>query len=185
MAFHNTQEEVLSQLRDFVECGHRSLIVWHSFIETKGTHYKDGVDYCVVLHRVNLSSNMEQGLWYFFLNSQPPSFLRHSLWGQFDWNFFRIPTWVCVFLFVLQIQGGVGPILGALRGRGCTLSTGHNKFLWSAQLGGVSPTQQVKERKSDWARKVSLNQPDFFFFFLTVTFASKNLHRNHHNNLSI
>ena len=22
----------------------------------------------------------------------------------------------------------------------------------------------MKERKSDWARKVSLNQPDFFFF---------------------
>ena len=53
VAFHNTQKEVPSQLRDFVECGHRSLIVWHSFIETKGTHYKDGADYCVVLHRVN------------------------------------------------------------------------------------------------------------------------------------
>ena len=129
MAFHNTQEEVPSQLRDFVECGHRSLIVWHSFIETKGTHYKDGADYCVVLHRVNLSFNMGQGLRYFFLDSRPPSFLRRSLRGRFDWNFFRIPTWVCVFFFVLRIQGGVGPILGALRGRGRTLSTGHNRFL--------------------------------------------------------
>ena len=81
VAFHNTQEEVPSQLRDFVECGHRSLIVWHSFIETKGTHYKDGANYCIVLHRVNLSSNMGQGLQYFFLDSRPPSFLRHSLQG--------------------------------------------------------------------------------------------------------
>ena len=129
MAFHNTQEEVPSQLRDFVECSHHSLIVWHSFIKTKGTHYKDGMDYCVVLHRVNFSSNMGQGLQYFFLDSQPPSFLRHSLQGRFDWNFFRIPTWVCVFFSILRIQGGVGPILGALRGRGHTLSTGHNRFL--------------------------------------------------------
>ena len=68
MAFHNSQEEVPSQLRDFVECDHHSLIVWHSLIETKGTHYKDGVNCCVVLHRVNLSPNMGQGFWYFFLN---------------------------------------------------------------------------------------------------------------------
>ena len=52
MAFHNSQEEVLSQLRDFIECGHHSLIVWYSFIETKGIHYKDGMNYCVVLHKV-------------------------------------------------------------------------------------------------------------------------------------
>ena len=58
MAFHNSQEEVSFQLRNFVECDHHSLIVWHFFIEAKGTHYKDGVNYCVVFHRVNLSSNM-------------------------------------------------------------------------------------------------------------------------------
>ena len=165
MAFHNTQEKVSSQLRNFVECDHYSLIVWHSFIETKRIHYKDRVDYYVVLHKVNLSSNIGQGLQYFFLDSQPPSFLKHSLQGQFDWNFFRIPTWVCIFLFILWIQEEVELILRALRGREHTLSIGHNRFLWSAQLGKVSPTWQVKERKSDWTRKVSLNQPDFFFFF--------------------
>ena len=79
MAFHNTQEEVPSQLKDFVECDHYSLIVWHSFIETKGTHYKDGANYCIVFYRVNLNSNMGQGLQYFFLDLRPPSFLRHSL----------------------------------------------------------------------------------------------------------
>ena len=68
VAFHNTQEEVSSQLKNFVECDHCSLIVWHFFIETKGIHYKDGVNYCVVLHRVNLSSNMGQGFQYFFFN---------------------------------------------------------------------------------------------------------------------
>ena len=81
MAFHNLQEEVPSQLRNFVECGHHSLIVWHFFIEIKEIHYKDEVNYCIVLHRINLSSNMGQGFWYFFLNSQSPFFLRHFLQG--------------------------------------------------------------------------------------------------------
>ena len=46
------------------------------------------------------------------------------------------------------------------------LSTKHNKFLWNTQLGRVSPTQWIKEEKSDWTRKVSLNQLNFFFFII-------------------
>ena len=41
----------------------------------------------------------------------------------------EFPLGFAFFLFILRIQGGVGPILGALRGRGRTLSTGYNRFL--------------------------------------------------------
>ena len=59
--FITLQEEVPSQLWDFIEFCHHSLIVWYSIIEPKETYHKDWMNCCIIFFRVNFSSNIKQG----------------------------------------------------------------------------------------------------------------------------